>query len=286
MPLSAILLLLAAAVLHTSWNLLLKQAREKYIANWWAVLLGSSIFLPALLFTGLPARETWGLLSVSVLVEVGYYAVLAAAYGNADFSLVYPLARGAAPALIATWSILFLGETLSAGGLLGLGIIVGGLLLVGGSSILMARRAGYAPHWQGIVQALLLALLISIYSTIDGAAVKLTPAFPYAVLIFFLAPAITTPLMLRRYGWRTLRDELLRQKARLALIGLLTVGAYLLALAAYSMARVSYSGAIREVSVVMGALAGWVFLKERMGILRVLGALVIFAGILVIALAG
>ena len=90
MPTSALILLFVSAVLHTTWNLLLKQTNEKYISTWWAVLAGSVVFLPVLFLTGLPARETWILLAVSVCVEVVYYALLSYAYQDSDFSLVYP----------------------------------------------------------------------------------------------------------------------------------------------------------------------------------------------------
>jgi drug/metabolite transporter (DMT)-like permease len=282
MPIFAIALLFISATLHTTWNILLKQAGEKYIATWWSILVGSAIFLPALIFTGLPLRETWGLLLISVLAETAYYITLSTAYRDADFSLVYPLARGSAPAFIALWALLFLGEKPSLGGSLGLGIIILGLLIVGGSAFVQARSQK-APHLRGIVLALLLSLFISIYTVIDGAAVKRTPAFPYATLVFFLPPALSTPLVLKKYGWQTLKTEWNSQRLRLGAIGVLTVSAYLLALAAYSLAPVSYAGAIREVSVVMGAFAGWKFLGERLGGWRVVGAAVIFAGILVIA---
>lgn len=284
MPILAILILFVSAILHTTWNLLLKQAGEKYIATWWAILLGSTVFLPFLFFTGLPARETWILLLISVLVEAAYYATLSTAYRDADFSLVYPLARGAAPALIGVWSMLFLGEKLTSGGMLGLGIILLGLLIIGGSNFLRHNRQN--PHLRGTLLALLLALLISIYSTIDGRAAKQTPVFPYAVMIFFLAPVFTSPLMLRRYGWPVLKAELTTHRVRIVGIGLLTVSAYLLALAAYSMAPVSYASAIREVSVVMGAFAGWWFIGERLGGWRLAGSIIIFSGIIVISIFG
>ncbi len=284
MPVLAIALLLSSAFLHTAWNVLLKQAGEKYLATWWAVLLGSAVFLPFLFFTGLPARATWPLLFCSVLVEIGYYFGLSKAYQDADFSLVYPLARGMAPALIAIWAILFLGEKPTQAGVLGLGIVTLGLLIVGAGNFF--HRHGDKPHFRGMVLALIIAILISIYSTIDGAAVKQTPAFPYTVMIFFLAPALTAPFMFRHYGWQVLKSELVNQHMRIIGIGLLSVTAYLLVLAAYAIAPVSYVGAIREVSVVLGALAGWRFLGERFGGWRLAGALVIFAGILVIALLG
>jgi drug/metabolite transporter (DMT)-like permease len=283
MPPIAIALLFFSAILHTTWNLLLKQTDDKYIATWWAVLVGSLLFLPVLFFTGLPAKETWVLLVASVCIEVVYYALLSAAYTDSDFSLVYPLARGTAPAFIALWSVWFLGETLSPGGLAGLIIVVLGLLIVGGSGLFITPEK---PHVKGILQALTIALLISFYSAIDGAAVKQTSALPYAVLVFFLAPAFASPVVIKRYGWQRLTSVWKTNRNRLILIGLLTVCAYLLVLAAYSMAPISYSGAIREVSVVLGAFAGCRFLNEKLGGWRLFGSTVIFLGILVIAFLG
>ncbi len=287
MPFLAILLLFLAAFLHTAWNLLLKGAKEKQITTWWSVLIGSSLFLPALLFTGLPDRSTWGLLVLSTTIEIGYYILLSMAYKDGDFSLVYPIARGAAPGLIAVWSVLFLHETLTQGGVAGLLIITMGLLVVGGANAIARSRASVASTPpRGMVLALLLALLISIYSIIDGAAVKRTSPLPYATLIFFLAPAIMTPLVIGHYGWPTLQQEFKLDRWRMIGIGILVVTAYLLALIAYSFSPISYAGSIREVSVVIGAFTGWKLLGEKLGPMRVIGAAIIFAGILVIAVYG
>jgi drug/metabolite transporter (DMT)-like permease len=283
MPLEAIGLLLVSAALHTTWNLLLKGGGEKYMASWWAMLIGSLLFVPALLFTGLPARVTWVLLLVSAFVEAAYFIILAYAYDDADFSLVYPLARGAAPALIAAWSVLFLGERLTAGGIAGLAIIIAGLMIVGGSG---AFHLNGKPHWRGIVPALVLALCISIYTVIDGAAVKVTSPLAYAALIYLVSSLYMTPFIVRRYGLPRLGQEFMAHGWRLLGIGLLIQGAYFLALLAYRLAHVSYSGAIREVGVVMGAIAGWQLLGEKFGAARVAGAVVIFGGILMIALFG
>jgi|WetSurSiteA1Bulk_404760.scaffolds.fasta_scaffold11996_2 drug/metabolite transporter (DMT)-like permease len=283
MPTSALILLFVSAVLHTTWNLLLKQANDKFISTWWAVLAGSVVFLPVLFLTGLPARQTWILLAVSVCVEVIYYALLSYAYQDSDFSLVYPMARGAAPVLIALWSIFFLGEMLTPGGVAGLITVILGLIIVGSSGLQLSHEK---PHPKGIFLALAIALLISIYSVIDGAAVKQTSAFPYAILVFFLAPVITSPLLNRRYGWERITSTWKINRKRLFAIGLLTVIAYLLTLTAYSIAPISYSGAIREVSVVFGAFAGWRFLGEKMGWQRMTGSVIIFIGILMIAIIG
>ncbi len=292
MPSCAIALLLGSAVLHTAWNLIIKQAGEKFMATWWGMLIGSVLFLPALFLLGLPARATWILILLSSLAGAGFFLVLPLAYDDSDFSLVYPIARGAAPALIALWSVMFLGETLTVGGVAGLLIIIAGLMIVGGGGWVAARASGItamstaAQSTKGMWPALLLALIISIYSVIDGAAVKLTDPLPYAALIYFVSSIYMTPYVLARHGWTRLKGEFVAYRWRLVLIGVLIVVAYLLALWAYRLAPVSYSGAIREVNVVIGALAGWRFLGEKFGPIRALGALVIFAGIIVIAVLG
>ncbi len=283
MPLSAIGLLLAAAVLHTTWNLLLKQAGDKYIATWWSAIIGFIVFMPAIYLIGFPSSAVWHILFISALFEIGYYVVLAEAYRDSDFSLVYPMGRGAAPALIAIWAAIFLEERFTIGGLIGIMIIIAGLMIVGGSSIFQTHAK---PHLRGILLALLLALLISIYSTLDGIAVKQTAALPYVIVLFLCVPAFTAPLIFRLYGWNKLKDELSTHPWQLAAIGILTIGAYSLALWAYSIAPLGYAGAVREVSVVMAAFAGWQFLGEKLGRTRVIGALIIFAGILTIALSG
>jgi drug/metabolite transporter (DMT)-like permease len=104
--------------------------------------------------------------------------------------------------------------------------------------------------------------------------------------MFSLVPLWLTPFVLYRYGFSQVIGEWKVQPVRLLVAGFLSVLAYLVALYAYSIAPISYSGAIREVSVVLGALAGWYFLGEKMGPVRVMGALIIFSGILIIAIFG
>jgi drug/metabolite transporter (DMT)-like permease len=292
MPLSALALLFGSAILHTTWNLLVKQAGEKLMATWWGILIGSLLFVPALFLWGWPAPGIWVYILTSALMGASFFFVLPFAYNDSDFSVVYPMARGAAPALIAVWSVLFLREQLSAGGVIGLLIIIAGLMIVGGSGWFAQRAVGISalavpkPNVKGIWPALLLAVIISIYSVIDGAAVKLTNPVPYAALIYFVSAIYLTPYVFVKHGWGELRQEFRAYRWRLILIGALIVAAYMLALWAYRLSSVSYVGAIREMNVVVGALAGWQLLGEKFGQVRVFGSLVIFAGILVIAIFG
>jgi len=284
MPIVAILLLLISAVLHTSWNLLIKQSEDKYIVTWWMVTFGGVFAIAALLFTGLPPRSLWSFALISVCVEATYFITLSYAYHDNDFSLVYPVARGTAPAFLALWSFLFLHEKLTNGGLLGLALIIGGLIIIGVNTLMQSHVTHL--HFKGVAVAIFIALLISIYTTIDGAAVKNGYALPYVMSMFAFVPLPIAPFIFREYSWTRVKEALVRQPIRVPLAGILGVLAYLMAVFSYSIAPVSYAGAVRELSVVFGALAGWWFLKERLGGVRVLGAIIIFVGILVIALLG
>lgn len=284
MPTLAILLLVAAAILHTGWNLILKRSKDKYVASWWMVVSGGIVAAFALVFTGLPAREMWKFAVFSILAEAIYFITLSYAYHDNEFSLIYPIARGTAPAFLTLWSFLFLHESPTTGGLVGLGFIISGLFIIGISALAGTRIKGI--HLRGVAVAVFIALLISIYTVIDGAAVKHGYAPAYVMTMFVLVPIPITPFIIRKYGWSYLWEEFKSQGIRLPLMGLLGVAAYLLAVIAYSIAPLNYSGSIREISVVFGALAGWLFLKEKMVRMRVAGAVIIFAGVLVIALYG
>ena len=282
MPALAILLLLTSASLHALWNLLLKRSREKYIAMGWQVILSGVLAFFLLLFTGLPPRSMWSFALISMALEAAYFILLSNAYSDHDFSLVYPIARGTAPAFLMVWSVLFLKEQLSLGGVLGVSLIVCGMVIIGATSLLQSRASRL--HLKGVFVALSVALIISLYTLIDGTAVKNGPALPYALTMFMFVPVLTTTYNIRRFGWTPFLAAWKGPRLPLILAAVLGVAAYLLALFAYAIAPLSYSGAIREVSVVIGAFLGWFFLEEPMGSMRVIGSMVIFAGILTIAL--
>ncbi len=284
MSFTALSLLIGAAILHAVWNLLLKQANEKYIVTWWALLIGSLCFLPLMFIGQTFSLHALPLAVVSALFEAAYFVFLAAAYRNADFSLVYPIARGTSPALLAIWSVLFLGEHLSCGGILGLSILICGLVTIGSSAML--GKSALTPNRRSVILALLVALFISVYSVIDGTAVKLTSPIKYTVVVFWLTMLFITPFIFKFYGWQEMKRSWEANWLRASSIGFLTLVSYGLVLIAFTIAPVSYSGAIRESSIVLGALAGWLFLGEGFGSVRVLGSVVIFAGILLIALRG
>lgn len=284
MPPTVLALLLASALLHAGWNLLVKRAGERLVFTWWAILAGFVAFSPVLLFApGLPARIVPYAL-FSTLFEVAYFYTLTRAYDRGDFSLVYPIARGAAPALLIVWSALFLGDVPRPGGFVGLALLLLGLMTVGGAPWL--RRSRVAVGFGGVAAALVTATCISLYSAVDGGAVRFAPPLTYAVLIQGMIALSSAPIIVTRFGRRAMVAEWRANWPRIVTVGLFSLTTYTLVLFAFAHARVSYAGAVREVSIVFAALAGWWLLGERFGPLRTAGAALIFTGILTIALAG
>jgi drug/metabolite transporter (DMT)-like permease len=308
-PVTALALVLAAGLLHASWNLILKRSSERVVVAAWAMLLGAVVFTPTLVPAWPPPAGVWPFVGASAVVYVAYYGCLARAYGDGDFSLVYPVARGTAPAMLALWTVLFLGERPSPGGLLGIATILCGLVMLGGAP-LWSRLAGaraaedvrtgtdssirtpaghrwrqLRAHTRGSRPAFLVAFFISVYSTLDGAAVRQWDPLPYLVLVFGLSGLAFVGMLAARGGTRVFR--VLRTHFRpIAMIAVMTFVAYALVLRAFQIAPISYAGAAREVGIVFGALAGWLLLGERFGRIRTVGAVLVFAGIGLLALAG
>ena len=281
MPLSALALLVVAGATHAGWNLLVKRAQQRQIFTWLSLVAGTLCFLPLLVF-GAPALppSAWPFVVASDIVEALYFFALIRAYGIGDFSLVHPLARGAAPALLALWATLFLGERLRPAGLVGLAIVCGGLLTVSGG--VRAMRAGRGA----VGAALLVALCISVYSAIDGAAMQTLPPIPYTVVVLGCCALWCAPFVVWRYRPAPIAAEWRLNWPRIVAVGALNLATYMLVLTAYSRAPVAYAGAIREISIIFAALIGWRWMGEGFGRARTLGATLIFCGIVVIAAFG
>ena len=285
MPILALVLLFFSASMHALWNFLLKSAEEKYVAMGWQTILSGILALVVMVFySGLPPRDMWLFAIISMLLEAIYFILLCIAYSDHDFSLVYPIARGAAPALLVVWTAIFLQEQLTTAGYIGLAMITIGMMVIGATTLLQSK--GEKVHLKGIFTALTVALVISMYTFIDGFAVKSGPALPYGLSMFVMVPFVTTPYIAYHYGVTSFSRVWKQNRNYLLLGGVLGLIAYMLALFAYTFAPLSYSGAIREVSAVIGAFLGWRFLKEQMGGVRVVGSAIVFVGVMIIAIFG
>lgn len=284
MTLHALLLLLCAALLHASWNLLVKRSRDKQVFTWCAICAAVVMFSPIVLKDlGILRVVDWRLVIASATVEVAYYAALTFAYDRGDYSLVYPIARGSAPAFIALWAALLLGERISLWGGLGIATIALGIQALHQESLRRLRHPLHLLHTPGARWALAVGLLISVYSAIDKVAVGRIPPDRYIVLMFAFVALIPAPYFILRRGLPAIAAEWRSNALSILTVGAMNLLSYLLVLQAMRQASVSYVGAVREMSVVLAALFGSLYMREGFGPVRVLAACVIFAGVLLIA---
>ncbi len=288
MSLFALLLVLLSACLHVFQHVALKRARDRASFIWWMWLWASVLFLPIpLLCWQAGSLRSWLILLGSAVFEALYYTAMAKAYQTGELSTVYPLARGTAPLFIVCWSLLFFQERLTLGGVGGIVLIVCGL-----SVINLRRLRDWRALWRGLGEAaarwaLLAGLCISGYTMMDKAGVKLLTPLLYTYLAMTLTVVWLTPGTLRAVGWQGLLAEWRVSRWRILLAGFTAMAAYMLVLYVMGLgAPASYVGATREISVVLGALTGIVFLKEQGTVWRVGGSVLIAAGVGTIALLG
>ena len=278
---ASLALVLGAAVFHSAWNFALKSESRRLEAS--LLALGAAVLLsaPVLLFHPLSAvsARAWGLVLLSGAFETAYLLTLTAAYQIGDLSLVYPIARGSAPLVVMPMAVLVLGERVSASGLCGVGLVVAGIFASQAGLLRSAAAAGARP---AAALALLTGVMIAGYSLVNKVGVATTPVLLWAFLVLTVDTVLLTVVLWFRGGFAWPRAGAPRWRA--AAIGVLMLAAYLAILEALTLAPVSYVVAGREVSIVVTALAGALLLHERHSRRRVAGAVVIFAGLVVMAL--
>ncbi len=292
----ALALVLVSAVMHASWNILLKTAGDPLRTVTAGMIAGSLVIVPgaaiAWWLLGQPPVPPEGIAVgfVSGLVEIAYFVFLAAAYRRGDLSVVYPLARGTAPLLIVMIGVVVLGERLVPMAAGGVTLLLVGLLTVQRPWRLLRGR--HAAERGAASFALLTALMIAAYTSIDRVGSQLVPPWLYAAILW-----VVGAVGLAGIGWLRPRIAGGRFAAtapldlrRAVLAGLLTLGGYLLVLFALSRAEVALVGPLRESAVLITAAWGVIVLREgvtrrEIG-LRLAGSAMVLAGAAVLALAG
>ncbi|MDN5900217.1 MAG: DMT family transporter [Brachybacterium sp.] len=279
-------LVLLAAVCHAVWNLAAKRVAGGGIAFvWWYDVVSVVLWAPLALLVLM--RSEVGLSSallpaalVSGLIHVAYQLALQTGYARADLGVVYPVARGVGPVLSMAIAILVLGER--PGWVAGIGalVIVAGIVVVAaGRSI--AGRHGFRA---GVAWGAATGVAIAAYTLWDSYAVTTLglPPVGYFLTACLWQVLLMTPALLRRH--RESVGPVIRAHWReVRLIAVLSPLAYILVLEAMRTAPVSLVGPARESSIVVGSLLAWWLFKEPDPLRRTLGAVVVLAGIVLIA---
>ncbi len=268
----ALLFVLFGALLHASWNALVKSSSDKTLDTALIHVLCSLLALPVCLYVGPPPAESWPYILGSLVVHVGYYFALAGAYRHGELGLTYPLMRGTAPMLVAMTSFVFIGEDLTPLAWLGVACISGGVLLLG-----VTRE--WWTHRKAILFALCNAVLIAVYTVIDAKGARssghvvqyismlfVLDGWPFAILVFMQRKGQVWPYVRKR--WPVAAGS-----------AFASIGSYAIALWAMTVAPVAMVAALRETSVFFAALIGAWFLKEVWTRQRIAGTVAILSGV-------
>jgi drug/metabolite transporter (DMT)-like permease len=270
---------LLAAVLHAVWNALAHAIDDQLVGF---ALIGAGVSVGGavlVLASSVPDPASWPYLAGSVVLHIAYNLLLMRSYRLGEFGQVYPIARGTSPLLVALGAAVFLGEDLSPVRLAGVLVVslgLGTLVFVGGVPTRAARPA--------IAAAVLTGVVIAAYTTLDGAGVRSAGSVAgYTGWLFLLqGPVLPVAAVVVRRGelWRQVRPHLV-----LGLTGgALSLAAYGLVLWAQTRGALAPIAALRESSVIVGAVIGAVLFGERFGRWRIAATVLVAAGVVLITL--
>jgi drug/metabolite transporter (DMT)-like permease len=277
LPLTVTLAVLAAAVTHAVWNAIAHGIKDQTLAFALIGVGGVAVAIPLIIVAALPRPDSWPYLLASVAIHVFYVLLLMQCYRLGEFGQVYPLARGVSPLVVTILAAVFVHEHLALPQIAGVVVVSGGLafLVFGG------RRPGRAAF----LAAVGTGLTIAAYTTVDGVGVRLSHSPAGYIAWLMLLQSLCVPLfaLVRR------RDVLLKQPPRILLSGLaagaLSVLAYGLVLWAQTRGALAPIAALRETSVIFGAIIGTVVFREPFGRTRIAATVFVVAGILLLNLA-
>jgi drug/metabolite transporter (DMT)-like permease len=265
------------ALLHASWNALVRGASDKFLDTVLIVVGAGVIAILSLPFLRIPDAASWPYLATSVLVHVGYFSFVALTYRKGELSFAYPIMRGSAPVFSAVAAALLLNEWPSPGGWMGILLICGGVILLAGDS----WCSGSFPRASAAF-AFTNAGVIVLYTLIDGVGARLSGSpFSYTGCMFVLTgiPLVAACLA----GLRPKTATYIRVNWQKGLVGgAFTLGSYGLALWAMTRAPIALVAALRETSVVFAVLIAAVFLRERITRVRYSSIVMVSAGAIIL----
>ncbi|HXZ65948.1 MAG TPA: DMT family transporter [Streptosporangiaceae bacterium] len=269
---------IGAGALHACWNAIAKQVTDRLMAFAWIAVASMTAGGVVLAITGLPAREAIPFAITSAVIHIGYNLGLMSSYRLGAFNQTYPIARGTSPLVVAVGAYFLADEHLGAPALIGIATLAAGLMSLALSSGRLTR-----DDLPAVGAAVLTGLTIAAYTITDGLGVRHAhDPWAYTALLFVLqGPPMLIAALARRplAAWR---DAATMHRGATA--GLLATVAYGTVLWAQTRAPLAEVAAIRETSVVFAALIGVAVLGEDFGKRRVVAALVIATGIVLIGI--
>ncbi|MFN4230359.1 EamA family transporter [Parvibaculum sp.] len=278
MTLTVTLAVLASALLHASWNALVKTGADRLMMMGWIAAATGLVALPFLFVTPVPPLDVWKILCLSFALHAGYKLFLVQGYHYGDFGQVYPLSRGLAPAIVTIVGALWLGEILPTLAFVGVGLIALGIVSL---AFRRTNGAGLPNDPRALTYAFGTSLFIAAYTLNDGLGGRIAES-PHVYVIWLFAGdgLIFFLIVLWRRGRAVLKPQ--RAMAYGFAGGVMSVAAYWLVIWAMTLAPLGPVAALRETSVVFAALISGLILKEGLGPRAVAAALVVAAGVILL----
>ncbi len=277
MSITTFLLVICAAFLHAFWNYTTKKVSGNIHVLYIGLLMASIISAPffILFFSWDQFNGAFYYIVATGIIHAAYFLFLCKAYEQGDISIVYPVARGCGIAGTVIVAFFFLHEQLSIQGVSGIISVTIGIILVG---IKINRKTAPA---EGVIYALCVGSMIMCYSIADKIAVTIINP-----MLYIFCMALGTVIFLSPFVLFGKRLELIsawkNHKQHSFIIGIGSMGTYLIILFAFQMAKVSYVVAAREVSVVFGALLGIILLHESYSKSKIAGIFCVVLGMILI----
>ena len=279
-------LILFSALMHATWNLLVKRSRDKTVFIWWMFLTSGGLMVLALPLVGtfpLPSWRVIGLAAVGAVCFMLYHLFSGRAYRSGDLSLIYPLAQ-TAMFWVPIWGVLLLGEKISGLGTAGIGLILFGaysiqLRALAWSEVVRPFRNLRDP---AVLAALAAGFIYSVGAVIDKTGVMLYSPFHFtALLVAFMLLFMTMNIMRPKYRGRIMAEFRI-SRGLVIISGPVIMASFLSFRYGLQLAPMSYAVPARQVSLLIGVLIGVLFLGEACGRIRFIAALLILCGVALI----
>ena len=268
------LAVICAAITHAAWNAIAHGIKDQTLAFALIGVGGIATGIPLVLVATMPRADCWPYLLGSVAIHVFYNLLLMQCYRLGEFGQVYPLARGTSPLVVTILAAIFVHEHLALPQIIGVLIVSGGLAAL----VLAGRRPGRAAF----LAAVGTGLTIAAYTTVDGVGVRLSASPAGYIGWLMVLESLGVPM----FALARRRDVLLKQRPRILLAGLgagaLSVLAYGLVLWAQTQGALAPIAALRETSVIFGAVIGTLIFREPFGRTRIAATVLVVTGIVLL----
>jgi drug/metabolite transporter (DMT)-like permease len=278
----------AAAVTHAIWNAIAHGIKDQTLAFALIGVGGIVVGIPLVIVAAMPRADCWPYLLGSVAIHVFYNLLLMRCYRLGEFGQVYPLARGTSPLVVTILAAIFVHEHLTLPQVAGVLVVSAGLAVL----VLAGRRPGRAGgagevvppgmHRAAFLAAIGTGLTIAAYTTVDGVGVRLS-ARPVGYIGWLM---VLESLCVPMFALARRRDVLLKQRPRILLAGLaagaLSVLAYGLVLWAQTRGALAPIAALRETSVIFGAIIATLVFREPFGRTRIAATVLVATGIVLL----